>query len=161
MPPYKTEQARIRGTALDQTFASDHPYRDGQVLTLNVPQSVQFRGGGWGLNNVSPSDRDVVEKAYHAVHLHLAGLRYMVLMTDKRLHDDHGAFVGTALLVRDKVGGDTVDVGSFDAIVSDRVSEPNRLGAVDVKYTEVHHNLQSATASLAISAISLGTNTLP
>ena len=64
----------------------------------------------------------------------------MVLITDRRRYDSTDSFIGTALKVSDAHGQ---NVGSFDAIVSDTNSEPKRFGAVDVKYTAAHRDLQS------------------
>ena len=66
-------QSRIRGLALDATFASEHPYRDGEMLPLTVPERVYFTDGWHDVaKEVSPDDRSRVGKAYHAVHCCLA-----------------------------------------------------------------------------------------
>ena len=80
MPPV---QARVRGTALDQTFGNDFPYRDGKLLKLrHVPQRVLLKcnDGSQKIEEVTPADSVAVEEAYEAVHRRLGKLGYKLLL---------------------------------------------------------------------------------
>ena len=141
MPPV---QPRVRGTALDQTFGNDFPYRDGKLLKLrHVPQRVLLKcnDGSQKIEEVTPADSVAVEEAYEAVHRRLGKLGYKLLVTDGCVFDAGGNRIGNGspLLVRSLTG---TAVGSFDGIVSDDEAGERRLGAVDVKYTERYNDLQ-------------------
>ena len=155
-------QARIRGVAVDQTFGNNFPYRDGKYYKLDVPEYVRIKtitGEGdtlWVRKDVSAADRDVVGNVYEAVHTRLGELGLKPFVTDECLHDPEGRPVGdgSALAVRCPVDS-AKTVGSFDAIVSEKVAAgpqagQSRLGAVDVKYTETHADLKSHSSGFGL-----------